>query len=44
MDRERREAEAKDNAGASEVNETPSNGGLLANAKISADALEKLKG
>ena len=44
MDRERREAEAKDNASASEVNEIPSNGGLLANAKISADALEKLKG
>lgn len=44
MDRERREAESKDSAVANEANEMPANGGLLANAKISADALEKLKG
>lgn len=44
MDRERREAEAKDSAAMEENAATPSNGGLFANAKISADALEKLKG
>ena len=45
-DREAAEAEAKDNvrqSQAAEVDvETPANGGLLANAKISADALKKL--
>ena len=50
MDREKREAEAvntKKGAEATTVNvdaETPANGGLLANAKISKEALEKLKG
>lgn len=50
MDREKREAEAvntKKGAEATAVNvdaETPANGGLLANAKISKEALEKLKG
>ena len=44
-DRERREAEAKAvSAQAPEVEEAPVGGGLLANAKISADALKKLKG
>ena len=45
MDRERREAEAKEaakQAKASEEAETPANGGLLANAKISEEALKKL--
>jgi translation initiation factor IF-3 len=48
MDRERREAEAREMAkqakdGQQEVDpEMPANGGLLANAKISADALKKL--
>ena len=45
-DREAAEAEAKESARQSqsaEVDvETPANGGLLANAKISADALKKL--
>ena len=45
-DNERREAEAKENARQSQAaevdTETPANGGLLANAKISADALKKL--
>lgn len=42
MDREKRESNAK--AQAAEVDsETPANGGLLANAKISADALKKLQ-
>ncbi len=50
MDREKREAEAvntKKGAETTAVNvdaETPANGGLLANAKISKEALEKLKG
>ncbi len=50
MDREKREAEAvntKKGAEATTVNvdaETPASGGLLANAKISKEALEKLKG
>lgn len=50
MDREKREAEAvntKKGAEATTVNvdaEAPANGGLLANAKISKEALEKLKG
>ena len=45
-DREAAEAEAKESARqskAAEVDtETPANGGLFANAKISADALKKL--
>ena len=50
MDREKREAESantKKNAEVATENvdaETPANGGLLANAKISKEALEKLKG
>lgn len=48
LDRERREGEAKDaagkEAGTESTEATPANGGLLANAKISADALKKLKG
>ena len=50
MDREKREAEVvntKKGAEATTVNvdaEAPANGGLLANAKISKEALEKLKG
>ena len=45
MDRERREAEAKI-AGESNAEDMdkPANGGLFASAKISAEALEKLKG
>ena len=45
MDRERKDAEAKNAPKqTAEVDaETPANGGLLANAKISADALKKLK-
>ena len=35
-------AEAKEAAARQEAEQTPSNGGLLANAKISADALKKL--
>ena len=49
MDRERREAEAREQAKQAKENpqqevdaEMPANGGLLANAKISADALKKL--
>ncbi|MBR4388537.1 MAG: translation initiation factor IF-3 [Prevotella sp.] len=49
MDRERREAEARELAKQAKENlqqetdpEMPANGGLLANAKISADALKKL--
>ncbi len=41
-DNERREAEAKEADRIIEEAEKPSNGGLLANAKISADALKKL--
>ena len=48
LDRERREGEAKDaadkEADTESTEATPANGGLLANAKISADALKKLKG
>ncbi len=47
LDKEKRESEnAADNASkaSTEIPETPANGGLLANAKISADALKKLKG
>ncbi len=48
MDRERREAEAKaesekNTTSAPSNEETPSNGGLFANAKNGADALKKLK-
>ena len=42
-DREASEAEAKENAKQQSAAEKPSNGGLFANAKISADALKKLK-
>lgn len=44
MDRERKASEAKDATVSSkeQSEETPANGGLLANAKISADALKKL--
>ena len=41
-DREASVAEAKEAAARQEAEQTPSNGGLLANAKISADALKKL--
>ena len=41
-DNERREAEAKEAERVMEEAEKPANGGLLANAKISADALKKL--
>lgn len=44
MDREKKAAEAKDSKVVTdEVEDSPANGGLFANAKISADALEKLK-
>ena len=47
MDREKREAEAKEAARAAKesepVEEAPAGGGLLANAKISEEALRKLK-
>ena len=41
-DNERREAEAKEAERVMDEAEKPANGGLLANAKISADALKKL--
>ena len=41
-DREASEAEAKEAAAYQEAEQAPSNGGLFANAKISADALKKL--
>ncbi len=47
LDKEKRESEnaaANANEAAAEATETPANGGLLANAKISPDALKKLKG
>ncbi len=47
LDKEKRESEnaaANTTEAQAEVSETPANGGLLANAKISADALKKLKG
>ena len=45
LDRERREAEARSEKKAAEANdEMPSNGGLLANAKVSEAALKVLKG
>ncbi len=46
MDREKRASDAKAQVAASEADvdvEMPANGGLLANAKISADALKKLQ-
>ena len=47
VDRERREAEAREQQKAAAEtqdaeNEMPANGGMLANAKISAEALKKL--
>ena len=42
MDRERREAEAKAQSAAEEVDAMPAGGGLFANAKNGADALKKL--
>ena len=41
MDREKREAEAKEQAQAEK--EQNNNGGLLANAKISSEAMKKLQ-
>lgn len=43
MDREKREAEAKLSQAGEIENSVPENGGLLANAKISEEALQKLK-
>lgn len=43
MDREKREAEAKTSQAGELENSVPENGGLLANAKISEEALQKLK-
>ena len=43
LDREKREAEAKTTKDIEE-NAMPANGGLLANAKVSAEALKALKG
>ncbi len=43
MDREKREAEAKLSQAGEFENSVPENGGLLANAKISEEALQKLK-
>ena len=43
LDREKREAEAKTTKG-TEENAMPANGGLLANAKVSAEALKALQG
>ncbi len=43
MDREKREAEAKLSQVGELENSVPENGGLLANAKISEEALQKLK-
>ena len=44
IDREKREAEAKKILTEKVDNNVPENGGLLANAKISEEALHKLKG
>ncbi len=46
MDREKREAEARENKGNNEAvnDEMPANGGLLANAKVSEAAMKALKG
>ena len=43
VDREKREAEAKEAAKQAKENEQPAGGGLLANAKISEEALRKLQ-
>jgi translation initiation factor IF-3 len=43
MDREKREAEAKISQAEASESAIPENGGLLANAKISEEALQKLK-
>lgn len=43
MDREKRENDARNAKAAAEAETASSNGGLLANAKISADALKKLQ-
>lgn len=43
MDREKRESDAKAQAAVNLADDAPANGGLLANAKISADALKKLQ-
>ncbi len=43
MDREKRESDAKAQAVVNLADDAPANGGLLANAKISADALKKLQ-
>lgn len=43
MDREKRENDAKAQAAVNMADDAPANGGLLANAKISADALKKLQ-
>ena len=44
MDREKREAEAKMSQTEALENTVPANGGLLANARISEETLQKLKG
>ena len=46
IDREKREAEARENKGNNETvnDEMPANGGLLANAKVSEAAMKALKG
>lgn len=43
MDREKRESDAKAQVAGNTADDAPANGGLLANAKISADALKKLQ-
>lgn len=43
MDREKRESDARTQAAENVIDDAPANGGLLANAKISADALKKLQ-
>lgn len=43
MDREKRENDAKAQTAVNMADDAPANGGLLANAKISADALKKLQ-
>ena len=45
MDREKKAVDSKKKGDVEEMDEaSPANGGLLANAKISADALKKLTG
>lgn len=43
MDREKRESDARTQTAETVIDDAPANGGLLANAKISADALKKLQ-